>query len=49
MRKDQEPPEAFARHFMEEHGVELPSPIWCGYKPLSFAGKGAERPVNRFP
>ena len=31
------PFEAFARHFGEEHGVELPSPIRHGYKPLSFS------------
>ena len=31
------PSEAFARHFGEEHGVELPPPVRCGYKPLSFS------------
>ncbi len=30
------PSEAFARHFGEAHGVELPPPVRCGYKPLSF-------------
>ena len=34
------PSEAFARHFGEEHGVELPSPIRRGYEPLSFSGEG---------
>ena len=33
------PSEAFARHFGEEHGVELPLPTRCGYKPLSFSGE----------
>ena len=32
------PSEAFARHFGEQHGVELPPPVRCGYKPLSFSG-----------
>ena len=36
------PSEAFARHFGEEHGVELPAPVRCGYKPLSFSGGGEE-------
>ena len=31
------PSEAFARHFGEEYGVELPPPVRCGYKPLSFS------------
>ena len=31
------PSEAFARHFGEEHGVELPAPVRCGYQPLSFS------------
>ena len=30
------PSEAFARHFGEEHGVELPPPVRHGYRPLSF-------------
>ena len=34
--------EAFARHFGEEHGGEIPPPIRCGYKPLSFTGEGEE-------
>ena len=34
------PSEAFARHFGENHGVELPPPVRCGYKPLSFSGGG---------
>ena len=28
------PSEAFARRFGEGHGVELPPPVRCGYKPL---------------
>ena len=36
------PSEAFARHFGEGHGVELPSPARRGYKPLSFSGEGEE-------
>ena len=31
------PSEAFARHFGEEHGVELPAPVRRGYQPLSFS------------
>ena len=27
------PSEAFARHFGEHHGVELPPPVRCGDKP----------------
>ena len=30
------PSEAFARHFGEEHGVELPPRVRRGYKPPSF-------------
>ncbi len=30
------PSEAFARHFGEEHGVELPSRRRYGYRPVSF-------------
>ena len=30
------PSEAFARHFGERHGVELPARPLCGYRPLSF-------------
>ena len=36
------PSEAFARHFGESHGVELPPPVRGGYKPLSFSGEGDE-------
>ena len=36
------PSEAFARHFGEEHGVQLPPPIRYGYKPLSFSGEDEE-------
>ena len=36
------PSETFARHFGEEHGVELPPPVRCGYKALSFSGEGEE-------
>ena len=31
------PSEAFARYFGEQHGVELPRPARCAYRPLSFA------------
>ena len=31
------PSEAFARHFGEEHGIELSPPVRHGYKPLSFS------------
>ncbi len=31
------PSEAFARHFGERHGVELPTPVRRGYRPTSFA------------
>lgn len=30
------PSEAFARHFGEDHGIELPPPIRRSVKPLSF-------------
>ena len=36
------PSEAFARHFGEDHGVELPGFVRCGYMPLSFSGEGEE-------
>ena len=36
------PSDAFARYFGEDHGVDLPPPVRCGYKPLSFSGKGEE-------
>ena len=36
------PSEAFSRHFGADHGVELPPPARCGYRPLSFSGKEDE-------
>ena len=36
------PSEAFARHFGEQYGVELPVPARSGHKPMSFSGKGEE-------
>ena len=36
------PSEAFARHFGEEHGVELLPPVRRGYKPLSFSNEDEE-------
>ena len=36
------PSEAFARHFGMQHGVELPSPVRCGYRPLSFSSEDKE-------
>ncbi len=36
------PSEAFARHFGEDHGVELPPPVGRGYKPLSFSDQSQE-------
>lgn len=33
------PSEAFARHFGEDHGVELPPPIRCGYEPPPLSGE----------
>ncbi len=36
------PSEAFARHFGEEHGVELPPPARSGYRPLTFVGEDGE-------
>ena len=36
------PSEAFARHFGEEHGVELPPPVHRSYKPLSFSREDEE-------
>ena len=36
------PSEAFARHFGEEHGIELPPPARCGYRPLSFSDEDRE-------
>ena len=31
------PSETFARHFGEQHGVEVPPPACYGFKPLSFS------------
>ena len=36
------PSQAFARHFGEEHGVELLPPVRRGYKPLSFSHEEKE-------
>ena len=36
------PSAAFARHFGEDHGVELPPSARRGYKPLSFSGEDEE-------
>lgn len=36
------PSEAFARYFGGEHGVELPPPVQCGYKPVSLPGGDEE-------
>ena len=36
------PSEAFARHFGERHGVELPPPVRRGCEPLSFARQDEE-------
>ncbi len=36
------PSEAFARHFGAQHGVELPPPVRCGYRPVSFSGEDEE-------
>ena len=36
------PSEAFARHFGEDHGVDLPPPVRCGYEPLTFSGEKDE-------
>ncbi len=36
------PSEAFARHFGEEHGVELPPLVRRGYRPLSFSREAQE-------
>ena len=36
------PSKAFARHFGEDHGVELPPPVRRRYKALSFSGEGEE-------
>lgn len=31
------PSVAFARHFGDRHGIELPPRVRCGYKPFSFS------------
>ena len=36
------PSEAFARHFGEQHGVDLPPPARRGYEPLSFSREDQE-------
>ncbi len=36
------PSEAFARHFGEKHGVELPPTVRRGYEPLSFSPEEEE-------
>ncbi len=36
------PSKAFARHFGEWYGVELPTPPRCGYRPPSFSRKDRE-------
>ena len=36
------PSEAFARHFGERYGVELPARPRSAYRPMSFADKGRE-------
>lgn len=36
------PSEAFARHFGEKHGVELPATARWGHRPVSFADEGRE-------
>ncbi len=36
------PSEAFARHFGEQHGVDLPPPVRRRYKPLSFSRERKE-------
>ena len=36
------PSKAFARHFGEWYGVELPAPPRCGYRPPSFSRKDRE-------
>ena len=39
---DLKPSDAFARHFGEEHGVELPSPVRRGYQPQTFSSEEGE-------
>ena len=36
------PSEAFARHFGERHGIELPPAVRRGYTPVSFAEADGE-------
>ncbi len=36
------PSEAFARHFGEQHGVELPPPARHGYKPIPLSAQDRE-------
>ncbi len=40
--RDLKPSNAFARHFGEEHGVELPSTVRRGYQPLTFSSEEGE-------
>ena len=42
IERDLKPSEAFARHFGEEHGVELPAPARRGYQRLSFSSEEEE-------
>ena len=37
------PSEVFARHFGEQHGVELPTQAGCGYRTQQFSSEGEER------
>ena len=36
------PAEAFARHFGVDHGIDLPTPVRCGYRSLSLFSEGEE-------
>ena len=36
------PSEAFARHFGERNGIDLPPPVRCGYRPLLFSREDEE-------
>ena len=36
------PSKAFARHFGEEHGVDLPPPARVSYRPLEFSSEDSE-------
>ena len=40
--RDLKPSNAFAGHFGEEHGVELPSTVRRGYQPLTFSSEEGE-------